>query len=507
MKSPTALLRSLLTDVSRLNPGVKGIDRDVITINKRFENEGFGFLAKALPSLDAAILHGLKSKRFTCPIGFKTVKGGVIPRLFSGILCKVFDPLTGLLVEAPDLGALKDLRTVLMLHKKTRLSDEDEDILHQKAVNEFYQCDAVASQVVIPDRHDHLIGRVSKMLLNTLTSKDVQNARYKHGPGAVKEGYKANEKFAALYDAIRSDDVDLLNIGYWGIGESQIPSSKLLEQHDASTIRRDAKKAGSRLSKLPRAKRPVVLGDTDNDRASRSSAKLISVPKNSSSRRTITVEPLLKQFVQQGLNILLRESISECKILRNSLALSDQSINQKLALEGSLNDKWATIDLKSASDLLSVSLVKSVFRHQPQFTEYMMASRSPYVVCENKPTLTLGKFAGMGNALTFPVQSICFAVVCIAAILDSKGLAPTYWNVVRASRQVRVYGDDIIVRTESAHQCVDWLHAVGLKVNDKKSFLEGNFKESCGVDAYLGVDVTPLYIKHRPDSTDRKSVV
>jgi len=48
---------------------------------------------------------------------------------------------------------------------------------------------------------------------------------------------------------------------------------------------------------------------------------------------------------------------------------------------------------------------------------------------------------------------------------------------------------------------VNWLEAVGLKVNGDKSFLAGNFKESCGVDAFRGVDITPLYLKHRPDQS------
>jgi len=211
---------------------------------------------------------------------------------------------------------------------------------------------------------------------------------------------------------------------------------------------------------------------------------------------------MLKQFVQQGLNILLRDSIKECRILRNSIALTDQTLNQKLALEGSQYDNWATIDLKSASDLLSVTLVKSVFQGQEPFLGYMMDCRSPIVTCEGKPPLALGKFAGMGNALTFPVQSICFAVVCIAAILDAEGTAPSYWSVRRASRRIRVYGDDIIIQRKYAHQCVDWLTAVGLKVNSKKSFLEGNFKESCGVDGFKGVDITPIYLRHRPDLTE-----
>ncbi len=517
MKSPIVLLESLFSDMKRLNPGVKGLDRDIITIKQRFENEGYGFLTVALPALGDALVIGYSSGVFTCPIGYKKVNGGAIPRFLSGMLCEVFDPLTGLLKENPDLGIMKDLIQILRFFKKTQLSPENEELLHSKAVNEFYQCDGLADKVEIPDRHDHLIGRVCKYLLNTLNSKDVENAKYKHGPGAVKEGYKANEKFEALYRAIKSDDPDLQNANLWGISE-EIPEEEHsrettrssvsvrgeIQPHDGSRIRRNAKSSRASLHGLSREDRDVLLGIgvTDLDRASRSSAKLISVAKNSTSRRTITVEPMLKQFVQQGLNILLRDSIKECGILRNCIALTNQGLNQKLALEGSLYDNWATIDLKSASDLLSVSLVKSVFRHNDQFLGHMMDCRSPYVQAKGNPLLVLGKFAGMGNALTFPVQSICFAVVCIAAILDSWGSTPTYQKLERASRCIRVYGDDIIVRREYVHQCVTWLTDVGLKINIRKSFLTGNFKESCGVDAFRGVDITPHYVRYRPDQTD-----
>lgn len=518
MKSPIALLGSLFDDLKRLNPDVKGLERDVITVQQRFEDEGYGFLTVALPALDAALVRGLSSGKFTCPTGFKKLRRGVIPRLFSGILCEIFDPFSGLLKEPPDFGVIKDLRTILMFFKKTQLTPEGEDILHNKAVNEFYQCDVVASQVVIPDRHNHLIGRVCKLLLNNLNSKDVENAKYKHGPGAVKEGYKANEKYIALYDDLWREEVRLSEYGLWFPGANQgadavsvygdrKPSEAIQSfQYNKPVKERVRRKAGSsRPSRicLARGDRDVLrrVGVTNFDEASRSSAKLISVPKNSTSRRTITVEPMLNQYLQQGLNTLLRDSISQCKVLSNCIALTDQSKNQVLALEGSLHDNWATIDLKSASDLLSVPLVKSVFRHQERFLAFMMDCRSPYVICKGKPLLILGKFAGMGNALTFPVQSVCFAVVCIAAILDSQGKTPTYWNVKRASRCIRVYGDDIIIRSEYAHQCVNWLEEVGLKINLKKSFLSGNFKESCGVDAFRGVDITPLYIKHRPDQT------
>jgi len=514
MKSPIALLRSLFFDLKRLNPGVKGLERDVVTLEKRFENEGYSFLTVALPALDAALLQGLSSGKFTCPRHFKKVPKGTIPRFFSGMFCKVFDPLTGLLVETPDPGVIKDLRTVLMLYKKTQLSPENEDLLHAKAVNEFYQCDDVADQVSLPDRHDHLIGRVCKLLLNTLNVKDVENARYKHGPGAVKEGYSSNQKWKEVYRAIKRDDPILGRSGLWGIGEKSPTQSSGPACHETSSFTRLLQPYGVRTSAYSHGLRVyqghrICSQDPSEfflealpDGSSRSSAKLISVPKSSTARRTITIEPMLRQFVQQGLNTLLRDSIKECRVLRNCIALTDQTKNQILALEGSRYDNWATIDLKSASDLLSISLVKSVFRHSPDFFGHMMDCRSPYVQTEGKPLLRLGKFAGMGNALTFPVQSVCYAVVCIAAILDSEGTSPTYRKVERASRRIRVFGDDVIVQSKYAHQCVSWLEHVGLKVNVNKSFLAGNFKESCGVDAYKGVDVTPLYCRHRPELTN-----
>ena len=519
MKSPIALLRSLLNDFSRLNPGVKGLKRDIVSLEKRFENEGYGFLTIALPTFGKFLARGLSDGKFTCPPGFKTTRGGSIPRLFSGMTCEVFDLLTGHLKDDASICVLTDLYQICMFFKKTQLEPDDEEILHLKAVEEFYQCDVVASRVIVPDRHDHHIGRVCKMLLNTLNSKDVENAKYKHGPGAVAEGYSANQKWNAVFEGVCEDDPQLERVGY-RFGDicqrrDEDNSYDKVEFLDDIRCRRTSKNLNKGKSPTARAVGQSLCRVTPElgalgrrrhssnllDGASRGSAKLISVLKNSTSRRTITIEPVLKQFVQQGLNILLRESISECNILRNCIALSDQTKNQVLALEGSRLDNWATIDLKSASDLLSISLVRSVFRHHAQFLELMMDCRSPKVTCPGKPELNLGKFAGMGNALTFPVQSVCFAVVCIAAILDIQGLSPNYWNVRRASRCIRVYGDDIIIQRKYAHQCVNWLTAVGLKVNESKSYLAGNFKESCGVDAFRGVDITPLYIKHRPDQT------
>jgi hypothetical protein len=485
MKSPIVLLGAFLNDIRRLQSDVKGLDRDYLTIKNRFENEGYGFLTIALPMLCDSLDRGLATRQFACPIGFKSPKGKTIPAFLQGMFCEVFDPVTGHLKHNPSTHVVKLLRELLRMFKKMKMPDSTTILLEKKAVSSFFENDEIAKSVFIPDRESHVLGTVCSFVLPDLNFKDLENATYKHGPGAVYEGCIGNQKWSSMIDAIKSDSFDVEAYGY-----------------DAfSVILSDL----SERTEIIQSKTPLAFVDG----ASRRFAKLISVAKNSTSRRTITIEPLSNQFIQQGLNIVLRDSILKCPILRNCLALTDQSLNQKLALEGSLTDKWATIDLKSASDLLSVKLVEIVFGRHDRFFGHMMACRSPSVTYKGNTLMSLGKFAGMGNALTFPVQSICFALVCIAAIHDFQfpDRKPNYWSVKRASRHIRVYGDDIIIDTRYVHQCVNWLTMVGLKVNHGKSFLEGNFKESCGLDAFMGVDVTPVYVKDQPDHPSKEPSV
>lgn len=478
MKSPTVLLRRLLEDIKRLEPGVKGLDRDFETIEKRFLHEGYSFLAVTLPAFGDALTRALASGRFASPSGFKTSRGQAIPRFLSGMLCDVFEPSSGLLKQNAELGVVKCLRDALYMFKKIQLSDEVGLKLHNKAVTEFFANDTITSEHIIDPGVESYLQRAARYMLPTLCSRELDTLTFKHGPGAVAERLKGNQKWSALYDALSSEGFD---VGELGFANFLFTAKGIvaLQHREVSKV--------------------AHLG-TNSPGSSSSRARLVSVPKNSSSVRLITVEPLLKQFVQQGLNIRLREEILKCPVLKQCLALTDQSLNQNLALEGSLTDEWATLDLKSASDLLSLKLVKLMFGHHTPFWEQMIKARSNEVLAGKVP-VELSKFAGMGNALTFPVQSVVFAIVAISAILASEGSMPTKGKLRRAARHVRVYGDDIVVKTKHANQVVSWLHKAGLAVNIKKSFLEGNFKESCGVDAFRGVDVTPLYLRYRPDNS------
>lgn len=477
MKSPIMLLKALGQDVLRLSPGVKGLDRDFLTIEQRFKHEGYGFLTIALPSFIDNVFLSLSKGRFSAPLGFKCRSGSVLPLFLGGLLSEVFEPATGLVRENPSIDAIISLRQIGYLFKKVQLGERDSDKLHRKAVAGFFVNDAINGTRFLSYTQERQLTDVCRHILVGLSSLDLTQVLCKHGPGSVEESLSPNQKWLGVSKAVFQSAFDTERFGY--------DAFALVDRIDLSPV-------------LPSRGDLVERSLFSSTHASRSSARLISVPKNSTARRTITIEPMLNQFVQQGLNVALRDEISKCSVLSNCLTLTDQSKNQELALIGSRTNKWSTLDLKSASDLLSLRLVETVFGGKPEFLQAAIDCRSPMVQSDGV-VRAIGKFAGMGNALTFPVQSVVFAALAITAIVVASQKRVTMQGVRRASRQIRVYGDDIIVNTEYVHQVVDWLQDAGLIVNVKKSFLDGKFKESCGVDAYDGVDVTPLYLRYRPD--------
>lgn len=526
MKSPIVLLSALLTDVKRLEPDVRNLDRDLKTIKARVKHEGYGFLTVALSTYCDALDEGLAKRRFTCPVGFKT-DGLAIPRLFSGMLCEVFDDKSGLLKEKPNLAYLKCLREILRLFKKLPLESDQVERLDFEAKRKFFECDESITQTNWNERYKHHLKGVCSVVLNQLEGVSYEEYHYKHGPGAVMEKYTANQK----WDAVTRSTMDASPVDFWleKTGLDFLCSESFLSEKCGSNgfARRQEDGHLREARYIPedrtfpdtRCPRHPCSGEVETPRhegvseaVSSKQSRLVTVAKNSTSRRTITVEPVLLQYLQQGVNTVLRDNINKCRIMSNSLDLTDQSHNQKLAMDGSRTGLWATLDLSSASDLLSLELVKFIFQNKPSFLERLVESRSSSCT-DLKNDRTLMKYAGMGNATTFPVQSVTFALLAMAAILDEVGLKPTYGSVLRASRLVRVYGDDIIVPAQYSHKVVDWLTHFGLRVNYRKSFTDYKswwehqpcFRESCGVDAYGGVDVTPLYLRALPEKTSRVS--
>lgn len=211
--------------------------------------------------------------------------------------------------------------------------------------------------------------------------------------------------------------------------------------------------------------------------------KITLVPKTAKVHRTIAVEPLLNGFVQKGVG----EYITQ-RLFRFGIDLTDQSRNQELARLGSIpgDDPYATIDLASASDSISIAVAKDLL--PPDWFALLNAIRSPRYKTKDG-IFSYQKFCSMGNGFCFPLETLIFTSVC-AAVYDRHNHKADY----------SVYGDDIIVRASLAREVLSTLHLLGFRHNPDKTFIEGPFRESCGADWYNGEDVRPLTLDYEVDS-------
>lgn len=208
-----------------------------------------------------------------------------------------------------------------------------------------------------------------------------------------------------------------------------------------------------------------------------SHSKLQFVPKTSKTLRSIGVEPTLNGFGQSGIGKYLKK-----RLKRAGVDLSDQTRNQRLACEGSISNRLATVDLSSASDTISYNLVMHLLPWD--WFDLLDRFRSPCVSYKDK-IIRLEKFSSMGNSYTFELESLIFYSlaysVCVHLGLDPK--------------DVSTYGDDIILPSTAMTLFSEILTVCGFIVNKTKSYADGPFRESCGADFLEGLNIRPFYLK------------
>jgi hypothetical protein len=142
---------------------------------------------------------------------------------------------------------------------------------------------------------------------------------------------------------------------------------------------------------------------------------------------------------------------------------------------GSASGDLATIDLKGASDSISLALVEALV--PSDVLPHLLSLRSPHGVVDGE-RVTYEKISSMGNGFTFELETAIF-----------------YCLVRAASGHAMAYGDDLICHAHSYSFVCDVLAFCGFEVNAKKSFYRGPFRESCGGHYFKGVDVTPPYVR------------
>jgi len=215
-----------------------------------------------------------------------------------------------------------------------------------------------------------------------------------------------------------------------------------------------------------------------------SGSRLTTVPKNEDTVRTIAIEPSGNMVLQLAAGAYLEGA------LRNTgLNIRDQQPKNKLmAKRGSIDGSFATIDLKSASDMISISLVRALM--PSDWFDLLMAIRSNEMDLPDGRRVTLNMISTMGNGFTFPLMTLLLCGL-IYGYRATRGGPSLYLDWDRTC----VYGDDIIIPHNEYDDICDLLARAGLVVNKDKSYSDGPFRESCGGDYYEGYDVTPFYVK------------
>lgn len=220
-------------------------------------------------------------------------------------------------------------------------------------------------------------------------------------------------------------------------------------------------------------------------------SKLSLVPKTSKIARTICTEPSLNMFAQLGAGLLIEKVL----LRYYGINLSTQpDLNRGLAKHGSVSGDYATIDLSSASDTISIDLVKAIF--PPKVFSTLDLIRSKCVELPGGEMVNLNMFSTMGNGFTFPLQTYIFALI-----------SEYVMSVSGHYSKVNVFGDDIICSSKNYDLMTSTLAQLGFIVNSGKSFNEGPFRESCGHDYHSGVNIRSVYIKELRNDQELTSAV
>lgn len=451
--------------------------KDLSYLQRSIEDRGLPYVLVTLPDVAKALDRALGDGRIdysTLPPGYPKPKAS--GSLWSVLWTKIFDSSGNVYPDA-STDAIASLRQLLLVFKKYRVDCPTEATV--RSVQQFFEVDASLPSPIqlngwkIPTKRRYLghplagettclerdtrwdiMRIVSDIIVGDIGVPNIWKLVGRHGPGVVSESPVAN-KYEFGNWPIRLQCV--FPFEYFGNG----------------------------------------ILDTEHNYTEREQfSSLKCVPKTYKGPRIICAEPLSHMWIQQSIWMWLDKRIPHT-LLSKTITFRSQEKSQQRALLASADGKLATIDLSSASDRVSARLVEWVFGNSDLLT-LMWACRTHYVVQNVTDLAPKGKalnmYAPAGSAMTFPIQSIVFAIMCITADLISSKTEPSTKTVRKAAERITVFGDDLIVPIAAVPHLVDILGECGLVVNTHKSHWTGKFREACGVDAYNGVMVTPTYI-------------
>jgi len=475
MKSLVELLVHILQDCGMrcgANPS-----RDILTVTRRTLYEGDSFLTITLPSFAQGFERSLE-QGFLSPAPFPKFsfgRGTGRPRFLGGFLERIFGP-DGVLLDDASSDCVFAVRHICLAAKK--LNSPCTARREKAAEFAYIDCERSLRSHVVPYDWADTFRRVSRIIWSSVLDGSPYGDPYaslvpRHGPGTTVEGLRGNQKYRFPSWPQRLENE--FPFAEYGIGSIHNFSDGYHSFPPQPT---------------PRDETPV---------------KVVFVPKTQKTPRVIAMEPVCMQYIQQSITTWLKPRIEHLSLYTSGrVNFTRQDINAKISLSSSIDRRYATIDMSEASDRVSAVLVRDMLEVCPTFRRQLFACRSTRAKLPSGEILTLRKFASMGSANCFPIEAMAFFCAIVAIRVKLAGVRISPRSVLKYSSGVYVYGDDIIVPTDEAPSVCDNLEAYGFKVNKHKSFWNGNFRESCGMDAFRGIDVTPTYIRRElpADRTD-----
>lgn len=501
-RSLLQVTEALFEDIAAAYPGRPlGLDRDLLTVKSQVKARGLGFFTLDLPELDRYLLRSLSSGSLSSDVPqpfskeWSTESGYYRPLFLKGLWEIAFPRETGLATrDASASTAIFLLRQVFCLGKKIKVPCSDART--DAAVEEYVTIERqMVGSILNWDEEDHwysppnielsaqswysafmgpfgvpkgdraLLDRFfacSRQIFAALgdfsghpDSWDVpgpRGSKARHGPGAVSDQKASADKY--LFSVWPRRLEALYPFHEWGL-------------HNAN---------------------PFIENPDIQPADTLTPSRLIAVPKTAKGPRLIAAEPTCNMWCQQHLADVVFRRAGKAGLLQ-VCNWKDQKPSRELAAFGSKDGSLTTIDLSSASDRLPLRYMEVALSGNLPLMRAFYAMRTPALrveVGQANGLIKLKKFATQGTALTFPFQTLFFTSI-LYAVSGDKSL-----RSFTRRKDVRVYGDDIICPNKWYDEVDRLLTLLGLKVNRDKSFHTGFFRESCGLDAWLGDDVTPL---------------
>lgn len=496
-------LKACISDICFIVPGrMTFFERDLSRLETIIETRGPGILFIDFPDFgklyDKALSSGYLD-RCSTPKSFGR-RGDGWPKLFGDLILLSFDE-SGILRDNLESDLVFATRQIFYLFKKINLECSNEAV--QQAVSDFVDIEVHSN---CPsgrwsgwgDRDDTCVSSREPLSLSDL----------REGHPGLREFVRTPRVLLDLTQLVSDIIASMLPKARW---------EDLIPRHGPGAV--SDMKSGldkynfpiwpQRLEKVFPFRyfgQPNELFELDQPPDNEIPAKLLAVPKTLKSPRLIASEPTALQYCQQAVLGWLRAN--NPKPLRTCIDFRSQEPSREKTLESSRTGEFATVDLSSASDRLSLWVIERVFRKSQDLLNMINATRSIYCVDGTGSgafsLIKLRKMACQGCAYTFPVQSMVYAIAAISVRLYESNYSPyprkgvdrkvNLKAIYTAARKVRVFGDDIIVPSQDVPVLAHLLLDLGLKVNASKTHHMGHFRESCGMDAYKGNNVTPLYL-------------